>query len=95
MPAIQAVYETHREEGFAVLAIAVDDTAENVRGFFERHGLTFQPLMDDGTVSRAYRVFGLPTSFFVGPTGDITAVHTGLLTQEKMQEYLATGPASD
>jgi hypothetical protein len=89
MPAIQAVYEAHREDGFAVLAIAVDDTPENVRGFFQKHGLTFLPLMDDGTVSRSYQIFGLPTSVFVGSNGEITKVHTGLLTREMIEGFLA------
>ena len=88
MPAIQAVYEAHGEDGFVVLAVAVDDTPENVRGFFQKHGLTFQALMDNGTVSRSYQVFGLPTSIFVGSNGAITAVHTGLLTREMIEEYL-------
>lgn len=72
-----------------VLTVAVDDSADNVRSFFEKHGLTFRPLMDDGEVSRAYQVFGLPTSFFVGPDGIITDVHIGVLTEGKIKEYLA------
>jgi len=90
MPAIQAAYDAHQEEGLVVLAIAVDDSAKNVQGFFERHGLTFQSLMDDGTVSSAYQVFGLPTSYFVGSDGVITAVHTGPLTEDEIEEYLAS-----
>jgi peroxiredoxin len=88
MPTIQAAYEAHQENGLMVLAIAVDDSAENVQRFFDEHDLTFQPLMDDGNVSRVYQVFGLPTSFFVGSDGKIGAVHTGLLTGGKINDYL-------
>ena len=87
MPAIQAVYEKHQEEGFVVLAVAVDDSAKNVRRFINERGLTFQTLMDDGNVSRAYRVFGLPASFFVGADGKIAAVHNGVLTEEEICDY--------
>ncbi len=87
MPAIQAVYEMHQEEGFVVLAVAVDDSAKNVRRFINERGLTFQTLMDDGNVSRAYRVFGLPASFFVGADGKIAAVHNGVLTEEEICDY--------
>lgn len=88
MPAIEAAYKDHQKDGLTVLAVAVDDSANNVRRFFEKHSLTFQPLMDDGEVSRAYQVFGLPTSFFVGPDGIITDVHVGMLTEGKIEEYL-------
>jgi peroxiredoxin len=87
MPAIQAVYEQHQEEGFVVLAVAVDDSTENARRFIDEHGLTFQALMDDGSVASAYRVFGLPASFFVGADGKIAAVHTGALTEEEICDY--------
>lgn len=89
MPTIQAAYQAHQGEGFVVLAVAVDDSAKNVRRFFEEYELTLQPLLDDGTASRAYQVFGLPTSYFVAGDGEIVAVHTGLLTEVKIEEYLA------
>jgi peroxiredoxin len=89
MSDIQAAYEAHAEQDFVVLAVAVDDNAQNVRRFFEKHNLTFQPLLDDGQVSGAYQVFGLPTSFFVNADGHIIAVHTGVLTKSKIEEYLA------
>ncbi len=88
MPAIQAAYEEHREHGLVVLAVAVDDRPQDVRRFVEEHGLTFEPLIDDGGVSHAYRVLGLPTSVFVGPDGRISAVHTGPLDEDKIETYL-------
>jgi cytochrome c biogenesis protein CcmG/thiol:disulfide interchange protein DsbE len=89
MPTIQAAFQAHQGEGFVVLAVAVDDSAQNVRRFFEKYELTLQPLLDDGTASRAYQVFGLPTSYFLAGDGEIVAVHTGLLTERKIEEYLA------
>jgi peroxiredoxin len=95
MPAIEAIYTAQRETGFVVLAIAVDDSAENVQRFAEKHGLSFQPLLDDGMVARDYLVFGLPTSFFVGVDGTITDVHTGMLTEKEIEEYLARAVSQD
>jgi peroxiredoxin len=89
MPAIQKAYEAHQGEGLVVLAVAVDDSAENVRRFTEKHGLGFQPLLDDGEVSAAFQVFGLPTSYFIDPNGGITDVHIGLLTESSIESYLA------
>jgi thiol-disulfide isomerase/thioredoxin len=89
MPIIEAAFQTHRQDGLAVLAIAVDDSADAVQRFFGELELTFQPLLDDGTGSRAYQVFGLPTSYFIAADGNIAAVHTGLLTEERIDAYLA------
>jgi cytochrome c biogenesis protein CcmG/thiol:disulfide interchange protein DsbE len=89
MPTLQAAHDAHQEEGFVVLAVAVDDTANNVQRFFERYDLTLKPLLDDGTVSSIYQVFGLPTSYFVAADGKIAAVHMGLLSAGQIEEYLA------
>jgi peroxiredoxin len=90
MPAIQAAYLAHQDKGLIVLAVAVDDSVENVRRFFEEHNLDFVPLMDDGNVARSYQVFGLPTSYFIGPDGTVIAAHTGVLTEDKISAYLST-----
>jgi hypothetical protein len=44
--------------------------------------------MDDEQVSNDYPVYGLPTSFFVGPDGKIAAMHIGPLTESSISEYL-------
>jgi peroxiredoxin len=89
MPTIQTAYQHHQDDGLVVLAVAVDDSVTNVQRFFEKHNLTIKPLVDDGTASRVFQVFGLPTSYFIGPDGKIAAVHTGLLTENTIEEYLA------
>jgi len=89
MPTIQAAYEKHQADGLIVLAVAVEDNADDVRRFFDSYGLTFQPVLDDGTTARSYAVFGLPTSFFVDAEGQIVATHTGVLTARALEDYLA------
>jgi thiol-disulfide isomerase/thioredoxin len=90
MPALDAVYQVRREEGLVVLAVAVDDSAENVRRFDEKHQLGFPILIDEsGEASRAYLVFGLPTTVLVGRDGKITDKHTGALAQEEIETYVS------
>ncbi len=95
MPTIQAAYEKHQTDGLVVLAVAVEDNAADVQRFFERYGLTFQPLLDDGATARSYAVFGLPTSFFVDAEGQIVATHTGVLTERALEDYLAQTMTND
>jgi peroxiredoxin len=89
MPIIEDAYQAHQSDGLAVLAVAVDDNPDSVRRFFAERELTFPPLLDDGSVSRTYQVFGLPTSYFVAADGNIAAVHMGLLTKDRIEGYLA------
>jgi thiol-disulfide isomerase/thioredoxin len=89
MPAIQEAYKQHQDEGLVVLAIAVEEEQDQVEQFFQERQLTFQALLDDGTATRAYRVFGLPTSYFVAADGTIAASHMGMLTNSQIEKYLS------
>ncbi len=62
---------------------------QQVQDFFEELGLTFTPLLDsDGNVGRSYGAFGLPSTYFVDRSGETTAVHRGILTEEQIETYL-------
>ena len=80
MPAMQAVYEEYREDGFVILAVhsTTQDSAANAIAFAEEYGLTFPILLDvEGVVSDHYQVTALPSSFFVRPDGTIEEVVFG------------------
>jgi peroxiredoxin len=80
MPAIEAVYNTYKDEGFTVLAVNAtnqDDRAAAVQ-FVEAHNLTFPILLDlSGEVSRQYALRALPSTFFVDQDGIIQEVVIG------------------
>lgn len=88
MPSLQRVYERFREDGLAVLAVAVDDEPGMrrpdgrieglVSGFVEEHGLTF-PVVVDPTGDTEHR-FGteyLPTTILIDGEGRIRATEIG------------------
>jgi cytochrome c biogenesis protein CcmG/thiol:disulfide interchange protein DsbE len=80
MPAIQATYQTYKDQGLVVLGInATDqDEANAARQFAQTQGLTFPLLADvSGTVFQLYQVQALPTSFFVDRQGKIGSVVVG------------------
>lgn len=88
MPSIQRVYDELRDEGFEVVAVAVDDRPGvrqedgTIRGlvsdFVERHGLTFPVVVDPtGGTERLYGVAGLPTTFLIDRTGRIRVREVG------------------
>jgi peroxiredoxin len=80
MPAMQRVYEEYKDQGFEILAVNAtnQDSVEAALAFAQLYSLTFPIVMDtDGSVSRAYNLRALPSSFFIGADGVIQEVVIG------------------
>jgi peroxiredoxin len=80
MPAMQRVYEDYQDLGFVILAVNAtnQDRVDSVGAFTAEHGLTFPILLDfDATVSQAYQLRSLPTTFFIDQEGIIQEVVIG------------------
>ena len=72
MPSMEALHRRYRGQSFVLLAVSVDTGAADifVRPYVQGKALTF-PILLDPTLqtSRAFRMRGLPTTYFVGPDG--------------------------
>lgn len=93
MPELLHVYETHRDQGLAVLAVntTFQDDQADVRAFVENFGLTFPVLLDGtGSVSQRYQLRALPTTFFVDRRGVIQEVVVGGLMSRALIESKVT-----
>ena len=89
MPTIHEYYQTHRNDGFVVLAVNSQEKAANVNSFIQATGFTFPVLLDDqATVMDQYNVLGLPTSFIIGRDGTIQHTHTGQITEDQLEQYI-------
>ncbi len=78
MPAIQQVYDEHKDQGFTVLAVDVLEQDGQVDAFVAERGLTFPVLIDrDGSVSTSYQVKAMPSTFFIDREGVIQEVTLG------------------
>jgi cytochrome c biogenesis protein CcmG/thiol:disulfide interchange protein DsbE len=88
MPALQAANERYGDQGLAIIGVNLTDdeqlqgvTEEQVRQFVAQYNLTYPIALDrDGSVTNAFRVYPLPTSFFIDAQGRIRYVHVGELT---------------
>jgi peroxiredoxin len=91
MPEIQAIWEEYRDDGLVVLALDQNETADDVRAYFDELGLTFTPLLDvENNTASNYGLRGtLPSSIFVNPDGQITALHRGVMTRGQLDGFLA------
>ncbi len=84
-PVLRELDERYRDQGLAIVGVAVQETAPGVvRGYVEKYGLEF-PIGFDATadVFDRYRVFALPTQYFIGPDGRILGVVNGPLDTDQ------------
>lgn len=88
LPALQAASQRYADQGLVVIGVNLTDdeitrgqSEEGIRAFIESYHLTYPIVMDrDGRVTDDFRVFPLPTSFFIDAHGRIRYVHVGELT---------------
>ena len=72
MPAMQALYTRYHDQGFAILAVNLQEQDDQMSAFVDEMGLTFPVVIDRaGDLSSAYRVTSLPTTFIVDREGII------------------------
>jgi peroxiredoxin len=73
----------------AIVGLNQGETPEQVKGFVQQMGLTFQiPLDEDMNVSRVYGVRNLPTTFFIDRSGVIRSVQLGALNEATLDQNL-------
>ncbi len=95
MPELEVAYQAYQEQGLAILALNREENPTTIAAFWEQMAsqgtpLSFVSLMDEtGAVADRYGVFNMPTTYFIAPSGEITAVHRGLLTHDLIESYLA------
>ena len=81
-PAIRAMDEKYRDRGLTIVGIQVQQTVEDGRAYADRYGLKYVIGADvSAAVFRTYRVFALPTQFFIDPGGVIRSVINGPLDE--------------
>ena len=95
MPALQAAYERY---GGDVVFVGVGvklDKDDEARAFAEEFGITY-PIgrdteggtRDTGRIAQDYGVFGLPTTFFIDPQGNIAVTVVNELDIAQLDSYI-------
>ena len=82
-PVLREMDEAYRDQGLAIVGVAVQETTvENVADYAARYELDYPIAFDAyADIFRLYRVFALPTQFFIAPDGRILEVVNGPLSQ--------------
>ncbi len=77
----------HKDRGFEVLGIAMDDEGwDAVRPFINRLGVNYRVVLGNEDVSASYGgVEALPTTFLIDRQGRIAAVHQGVAARSDFE----------
>lgn len=87
MDDLQAIYDKYKDKGVVVLGINVREGEGVVKEFAKRFNITYPLLLDeDGKVSDAYNVFGIPSSLFIDKEGVIRDTVMGQMDEEMIAE---------
>lgn len=90
MPAMDAMYAELAGPDFEILAVSVQESPATVRDYVQSEGYSFPVLLDEsGQVASRYGIRGLPTTFFIAPTGRVLGMLMGIRTWDNPRELEA------
>ncbi len=89
-PFLEAAWRRHKEH---VMFIGVDyvDTEPAARAYLDRFDITYPNGMDLGNrISDAYRIQGVPETFFIDRNGYVRGVKIGPITADELEAWIQT-----
>jgi cytochrome c biogenesis protein CcmG, thiol:disulfide interchange protein DsbE len=97
-PILRAMEQRYRDRGLAMIGIQVQQTVDDGRKYATTYSLRYRIGADvAGDIFREYKVFALPTQFFIGTDGVVRQVVNGPLDQVTaaalVESILPPGPS--
>ncbi len=81
MPDLISFYQAHQSQGFVLLAVNSEDTANSAQQFAQQEQMPFPVLYDpSGTVSRLMGSNGLPSTYVIDRNGNVRFEWTGQIS---------------
>ncbi len=95
-PVVRDIADRYRARGLEVIGVSVQESSpDNVQAYADKYQLDYTIGADSrGAIYDAYRLRGIPTSFFIGPEGAIHAIVNGPMSEagaEQQVEALLPG----
>jgi cytochrome c biogenesis protein CcmG/thiol:disulfide interchange protein DsbE len=89
-PQFVAARAAHATDGLEILGVVHQDGADTASAFARDHGAQWPMLMDTGDAAwQAYRVLGVPSTYFIDRDGIVRATSLGPITESSLPEQLA------
>ena len=97
-PILRAMDQRYRDRGLAMIGVQVQQTVDDGRKYATTYSLRYRIGADvAGDIFREYKVFALPTQFFIGTDGVVRQVVNGPLDQVRaaalVESILPPGPS--
>lgn len=89
MPDLEQAYEKYHGQGLEILAVNLQEDEGTISRFADEFGMEFPIAIDrSGEVADEYRLFGVPTTFFIDREGIIASIYRGPLVGEDSREAI-------
>jgi len=89
-PVMREMSERYKDRGLELVAVSVQETQPaDIQAYADKYELEYTIGFDgSGRIFRGYKVYALPTQFFIDPNGVIRDVAQGPLTVEAASAYI-------
>ncbi len=78
-------WQQYKDKGIVFIGVDYVDTEPDARAYLERYNITYPNGPDlESKISYAYRMQGVPETFFISPEGRIVDVYIGALSRETL-----------
>lgn len=78
MPSMEKLHVRFKNKNFAMVAVNMKETPEQVQKFFNSHQLTFTGLLDpDGIIASKMAIRALPTTLIIAKNGTVLGMALG------------------
>jgi peroxiredoxin len=89
IPELVAAHKKYKDKGLVILSVNIKESKNKVKSFVEKKGVTHTVLLDSkGTVSKDYKVFGIPTNVVVDKKGNVVYYDNPFPPEEIIKKIL-------
>ena len=89
IPEFIKVYEEKKKDGFLILGVSTDDTADQLKAFASEKRVNYPLLLITPELEDAYGpLFGLPTSVLIARDGSVCKRHFGPMSKEQLEKEI-------
>lgn len=89
MPALEAFFQAHQDDGFMLIAIEAGDPHADVADFVNSFDLSFPVWLDPSNQAlQTFNNYGLPNSYVIDRDGNVKLAWTGPISEPMLEKYV-------